>query len=581
MQKQIEFVKDDTEEMLGAVFICDREWTIQSFMCCSAELPLHIGDRLTEITEQCGELMQDDGSHRALVLTFSKMNVSIPAKIRIFPEGILVVLSHVRDDQDFITASQLYDRGVEWAKNHFQNLFHDEYFMIQQLNNQLIDSKRALARTNSRLKHTLIEVEQTNKELDQARQIAERAMKMAEKASQSKSTFLANMSHDIRTPMNAIVGLSSLMKYEIQNPEKLLEYIAKLQTTSQHLLGMLNDILDISKIESGTIVLRTETVDLVEQIKQIAAIARPQAQERKQSLEITGSYIQHTIFTGDAARTRQILLNLLSNAIKYTPEKGHIQFHIQELEQTDDFHTIYRFTVSDNGIGMSEQYLRHIFEPFSRSEESQQSGQQGTGLGMAIVKKLVDLMHGTIQVESVLEKGSKFVLELPVCLAEQNLDENVPFPDSVIAEAGQTAPSATEQSILHGMKILCAEDNALNAEILKTLLELEGAECKICEDGMQLVETFEETAQGTFDMILTDIQMPIMNGYMAVQKIRKSTHPQAETIPIIAMTANVFAEDIQKCTDAGMNAHVGKPVDIKHLEKTVKEVLTKKKNVNI
>ena len=568
--------------MQGTVFICNREWKILSFMNCSEKLSLHEGDILIEIAEEGKELLQDAGNSRVLLLTFPAMQQSFTAQIRIFPEGILVVLSHVTCDEDFIEAFRLYEQGIKWAENRFHDIFHDEYFMIQQLNNQLIDSKRALARTNSRLKHTLRKMEETNQELDKAKLMAEKAMQIAQNASQSKSAFLANMSHDIRTPMNAIVGLANLMEYEIQDPEKMQTYIEKLQTTSQHLLGMLNDILDISKIESGTISLRMESVNLKQQMEQIAAVIRPQAHERKQLLEITGSDIRHENFIGDAVRIRQIVLNLLSNAVKYTPEGGHIRFHMEELEEGAADLATYRFTITDNGIGMSEDYLKHLFEPFSRSEESQKSGTQGTGLGMAIVKNLIELMKGTIDVESTPGNGTTFKVLLPFQLdMDPTMEKAVSRKKSAIfiSDGGQSekAGHGTVESVLRGMHILCAEDNTLNAEILESLLELAGAKCHICSDGKQLAETFEHAAAGTYDVILTDIQMPVMNGYEAVLEIRKSHHPEAGTVPIIAMTANVFAEDIQKCLDVGMNAHVGKPIDIEILENTVCKVVAQKK----
>lgn len=670
--------------MLSAVFICNNEWIIGSFMEQSPELGLRTGERLTDMIEEKEELTRDAGSRRAMMLTFPALARSLPAKIRSFPEGKLVMLCHCENEMDMVHASDLYEQGVEWAKDHFRDLFHDEYYMIQQLNNQLVDSKRALARMNHQLRHTITEVEQTNEELDKARHMAQEAMKMAEKASQSKSEFLANMSHDIRTSMNAIVGLSFLMRHNISNQGKMEEYIEKLETTGQHLLGMLNDILDISKIESGAMSLHSGCVTFGRQMEQITAVIRPQVQGRRQRLEITTTGVRHEYFYGDATRIRQILLNLLSNAVKYTPEGGWIHFGIEERSGADRAHAVYRFTVEDNGMGMSEEFLQHIFEPFSRSEESINSEAQGTGLGMVITKNFVELMGGTIRVESVLGQGSRFEVELPVELAAQpadavagrrimlvgatpdaeqevrcalgdaglqiyaephqaieslqagNTDEGadlvllmcdreteqirkiiedmravsdhdlmifgmkeyageedtddiascgmdgvltLPFWTSVLnkkltraLERRDGAHGDVTDSVLCDMNILCAEDNELNAEILSSLLETVGARCKICENGKQLTETFEQAGSDEYDMILTDIQMPVMDGYEAVRLIRSSNHPAARTIPIIAMTANVFAEDIQRCLDCGMNAHVGKPIDIPTLEKTVKKI---------
>ena len=557
--------------MLHAVFICDKEWNIQSFMSCSPELPLQEGACLADLVEESEELRKDAGARRALLLTFPQLEKTMPAKIRIFPEGILVALCKCTDELEFVEAADLYERGVEWAKDHFRDIFHDEYYMIQQLNNQLIDSKRSLARMNQRLQHTLLEVEQTNEELNKAKQMTEQAMDLAQKASQSKSVFLANMSHDIRTPMNAIVGLSYLMKNEITNTEKLEAYIDKLQTTSQHLLGMLNDILDISKIESGAFTLRKESMNLSEQIKQIVTVVRPQTQEKNQKLEITASEWKHENFLGDASRVRQVLLNVLSNAVKYTPEGGNIWFEIEELAAQKETQALYRFTIRDNGIGMKQEYLQHIFEPYSRSEESQRSGISGTGLGMVIVRNFVDLMGGTIQVDSTFGEGSTFVITLPFEIDKSQSDSRHPQAALDVETAGETVTEEME-SVLRGKRILCAEDNELNAEILQAMLEMAGASCTICENGEKLVQAFTQSAAGEYDFILTDVQMPVMDGYTAVTKLRASSHPEAKTIPIIAMTANVFAEDIQKCLDCGMNAHVGKPIDLGVLEKTIKKL---------
>ena len=547
--------------MLHAVFITTKEWGIQSFLSCSPELPLKAGQNLADLTTEGAVLRADGESHRTMLLTFPAWGIAIPAVIRCYEAGNLVMLAHCSSDADFLEAAELYDRASAWGKDRLQGLFRSEYYMIQQLNNQLVDSQRSLARTNGRLKQALAEIEQNNAALDQARKTAENAMRLAEDASRSKSAFLASMSHDIRTPMNAIVGLTQLMQHTVHDPEKTQNYLTKLQETSEHLLGLLNDILDISKIESGAVTMREDPLDLAEQLRQIEAVIRPQAQAHRHTLTIENC-IRHTHFFGDATRLRQILLNFLSNAVKYTPDGGKIRFCVEET--ADETHrTAYRFTVQDNGIGMSKEYLQHIFEPFSRSDDSQRSGIQGTGLGMAITKNFVELMGGTLAVQSALGQGSTFVFALPVTLDEdaELTARQAPAP----ADGGETAS-------LRGLKLLCAEDNALNAEILQALLDMAGVSCTLCPDGRQLVDAFTKAPAGAYDAILTDIQMPVLNGYEAVREIRNSGLPGAATIPIIAMTANVFAEDIQKCLDAGMNAHISKPVDLAVLEATLQKV---------
>lgn len=548
--------------MLHAVFITTKEWSIQAFLSCSPELPLKTGQNLADLTAEGAALRADGEGRRTLLLTFPAWGIAIPAVIRCYEAGNLVMLAHCSSDADFLAVAKLYDRASAWGKDRLQGLFRSEYYMIQQLNNQLVDSQRSLARTNGRLKQALAEIEQNNADLDKARKTAENAMRLAEDASRSKSAFLASMSHDIRTPMNAIVGLTQLMQHTVHDPEKTQSYLTKLQETSEHLLGLLNDILDISKIESGAVTMRKDPLDLAEQLRQIEAVIRPQAQAHGHTLTIENC-IRHTRFFGDATRLRQILLNFLSNAVKYTPDGGTIRFCVEETA-ADAHRAAYRFTVQDNGIGMSEEYLQHIFEPFSRSDDSQRSGIQGTGLGMAITKNFVELMGGTLTVQSALGQGSTFVFTLPVTLDE----------DAELAEAQQVPVNGGEPpaASLRGLKLLCAEDNALNAEILQTLLDMAGAACTLCPDGRQLVDTFAKAPAGTYDAILTDIQMPVLNGYEAVREIRHSGLSGAAEIPIIAMTANVFAEDIQKCLNAGMNAHVSKPVDLAVLEATLQKV---------
>ena len=551
--------------MLHAVFITTKEWVIQSFLSCSPELPLQAGQDLADLVAEGATLREDGGSRRSLRLTFPALGVSLPAVIRCYEAGNLVMLVHCTSDADLLETAQLYDRAAAWGKDRLQGLFRSEYYMIQQLNNQLVDSQRSLARTNGRLKQALAEIEQNNIDLEKARKTAENAMHLAEDASRSKSAFLASMSHDIRTPMNAIVGLTQLMQHTVHDPEKTQNYLTKLQETSEHLLGLLNDILDISKIESGAVTMRRDPLDLAEQLRQIEAVIRPQAQAHGHTLTIETDGICHTHFFGDATRLRQILLNFLSNSVKYTPDGGAIRFCAEETADAAN-HTAYCFTVQDNGIGMSAEYLKHIFEPFSRSDDSQRSGIQGTGLGMAITKNFVELMGGTLTVQSAPGQGSTFVFVLPVTLDEE--------AERAAAQQARTTPDNDEVPIsgLRGMKLLCAEDNALNAEILQTLLDMAGVECTLCPDGRQLVDTYAKAPAGTYDAILTDIQMPVLDGYGAVREIRRSGLPGAAEIPIIAMTANVFAEDIQKCLDAGMNAHISKPVDLAVLETTLQKV---------
>ena len=387
----------------------------------------------------------------------------------------------------------------------------------------------------------------------------EAALEVAEKASKVKTDFLSNMSHDIRTPMNAIIGITTLMKNELHQPEKLAEHLGKLETSGRLLLGIINDILDMSRIESGKTTLNIEKTNLPQQVSQLDSIIRQQASQRRQTFTVE-NHVQHENVLADPNRLNQVLMNILSNAVKYTPQGGHIRLDVEELTHTEHY-AKYRFVVQDDGIGMSEAYQKTLFEPFTREEKSGTNRVQGTGLGMAITKSIVDLMGGTIHVESAPGKGSRFevVLELPI---------------DAEADKVQTASALPEEdeavSPLSGMKFLCAEDNAINAEILEMLLETKGASCTICSNGQEIVDAFASVKPGEYDMILMDVQMPVMDGLEATRRIRNGENPLGRTIPILAMTANAFLEDMQKSKEAGMDEHLSKPVDIAALEQTVK-----------
>ena len=538
-------------------------------------------------------------------------------------------------------------------------------------------------------------LEETNAMLARSKETAEQAFRIAEEANKAKSSFLSNMSHDIRTPMNAIVGFATLLARDAENPEKVREYTRKITVSSQHLLGLINDILDISKIEAGKTVLNLSDENIVDLVENIDSIIRPQMKAKGHTFEVYSRDIRHEQVIMDKLRLNQILLNLLSNAVKYTPEGGNVTLTIQELPKHARQLAHFRFVVADDGYGMSEEYQQKIFQAFTREEDSVTNKIQGTGLGMAITKNLLDLMGGKITVASQKGKGSVFTVELELQISEQAVDQGFwekhgitrllavddeevicqniqitmegtgvtvdyaldghtavdmakqaeeegrpyhivlldwkmpgidgvdtaksirreipkeipilvltsydwpeieeaareagvnaflskPFfltsfrqkVDAVLGHEENTPPKETvEQSILHGMHILVAEDNEINAEILGELLDMAGASCDICENGKLAVEAFEKSIPGQYQLVLMDVQMPVMNGYEATKAIRDLGHPLALKIPIIAMTANAFAEDIRDALEAGMNAHVAKPVDMAVLEQTVKAVL--------
>ena len=440
-------------------------------------------------------------------------------------------------------------------------LFAGLFYSISRLS--LADQKAEYEKRKNELHlQTMKEMEVVNQKLKKAKNVATEALQTAENANKAKTDFLSNMSHDIRTPMNAIIGITSLIRHDAGNKAKVIEYADKIDISSQHLLGIINDVLDMSKIEAGKTVFKYSDFSILDLMQELDTIFHTQIYEKQQTLTIIKENIQHEWVNGDQVHLMQIFSNLLSNAVKYTQEGGEIQFFVEECETKSSVYAKYRFLVSDNGMGMSADFKDTIFDAFTRAESSLTNKIQGTGLGMAITKNLVEAMGGSIDVDSELGQGSCFEVLLDLKIAE----------DRTAALAAQEETDEQDGNILQGMKFLCAEDNELNAEILMELLKIEGAECTICENGEEILKAFEQSAPGDYDMILMDIQMPVMNGYEATKAIRRSSHELAKTIPIIAMTANAFSEDIQHSLAAGMNAHVSKPVEMKVLEKTIRSI---------
>ena len=440
-------------------------------------------------------------------------------------------------------------------------LFAGLFYSISRLS--LADQKAEYEKRKNELHlQTMKEMEVVNQKLKKAKNVATEALQTAENANKAKTDFLSNMSHDIRTPMNAIIGITSLIRHDAGNKAKVIEYADKIDISSQHLLGIINDVLDMSKIEAGKTVFKYSDFSILDLVQELDTIFHTQIYEKQQTLTIIKENIQHEWVNGDQVHLMQIFSNLLSNAVKYTQEGGEIQFFVEECETKSSVYAKYRFLVSDNGMGMSADFKDTIFDAFTRAESSLTNKIQGTGLGMAIAKNLVEAMGGTIDVDSELGQGSCFEVLMDLKIAE----------DRTVALAAQEETDKQDGNILQGMRFLCAEDNELNAEILTELLKIEGAECTICENGEEILKAFEQSAPGDYDMILMDVQMPVMNGYEATKAIRRSSHKLAKTIPIIAMTANAFSEDIQHSLAAGMNAHVSKPVEMKVLEKTIRSI---------
>lgn len=544
-----------------------------------------------------------------------------------------------------------------------------------------------------------LQLEIANENLNSAKDAAEQALQIANEANMAKRSFLSNMSHDIRTPMNAIVGFNQLLQRDAKKPEKVLEYSKKISASSNHMLSLINDILDFSKIEAGKMTLNTSESGLADLVSKVKDIILPQAIAKDQTLKIVMEHVRHETFVADLVKLDQILINLLSNAVKYTPKGGHIQLIIQEKEPKTSHLIHYRFIVKDNGYGMNDDYIEKIFDTFSREEDSITNKVQGTGLGLPIVKGLVELMGGSIAVESKKNIGSTFTVDLEFAssddtidiefwkthhisrilsvddddsvteniknamentgvqvdtatngkqaiemiqcsLKEHNpyqivlIDYNLPEMDGIeitkrirkeisqdllvlilkpddsedleictceisltsclskpffltnfrkkvseiMIKNASDKEERAKDNLLSQMKILIAEDNEINAEIIEELLQEEGAITKVVENGKLVVEEFERSNPGDYDLILMDIQMPVMNGYEATKEIRKSSHPDGKTIPIIALTANAFNEDVLRAKEAGMDAHTGKPVEIEILKNTIAQVLQRKKN---
>ena len=525
-----------------------------------------------------------------------------------------------------------------------------------------------------------------------SQQLAE-ALRAAQIASESKTTFLSNMSHDIRTPMNAVLGFTTLLAKDAENPAKVREYTRKITASGQHLLSLINDILDVSKIESGKVVLNFERFALNDVIASVDAIIQPMAKAKGQAfhLEVTG--IRHEYLVGDETRVNQILLNLLSNAVKYTPAGGSIWLRIIGLEQRSSQYERIRIEVEDTGYGMTPEYLETIFDAFTRAENSTTNKVQGTGLGMAITKSIVELMGGTIEVFSEVNRGSLFRVELEMRILEEAEDRQFwekrgisrilavgvkaegcgdiqalmestgvrleaaasveeaagwlrdgmdyqlalldwescgprgaealraalpkTVPMLLLAEFGAEgveevrrmecsdiltkpffvsafrekieemrgdplhthSPEPADTVSLEGLRFLAAEDNEINAEILEEILAIEGASCELVENGRLAVERFQRAGAGEFDAILMDVQMPVMNGHEAARAIRALEREDAGRIPIIAMTANAFSEDEKAALDAGMDAHVAKPLNMDLLKKVIRQCVRRKEDL--
>lgn len=428
------------------------------------------------------------------------------------------------------------------------------YFKKSKIDKELLAENEEI---REKLEKNLKIVAIQKNELEKQQDALEEALKMANSASRAKTAFLSNMSHDIRTPMNAIMGYTTLASSNIDNIDKVKDYLGKIESSSTHLLSLINEILDMSSIESGIIEINYEEEKLSEIVSTIHNLIETETMNKKQSFVIEENQIHDVVYC-DRLRLEQVLLNVLTNSSKYTKEGGTIKLIINE-KPINELRSKFEIQIIDNGVGMNEEFVRTIFDPFTRENSSTLSGVDGTGLGMAIVAKIVEKMFGSCNIESKENVGTKVTL----C-----------FDFDVVSEE-KTEIAGTENADFTGKKVLIVEDNKLNAEIAEEILNEHGFETDIVDDGSVAVERMEEVPAGTYDAILMDIQMPIMDGYEATRKIRAMEDKAKSSIPIIAMTANAFEEDIKMAFAAGMNKHVAKPVDIKILMDALQGVLFK------
>ena len=414
----------------------------------------------------------------------------------------------------------------------------------------------------------MIKIEkETNQKLNKLRVAAEDALKVAESASKAKSTFLSNMSHDIRTPMNAIIGFATLALDDIRDGKKVQDYLSKILSSSKHLLGLINDILDMSRIESGKVVLEEQETDLVTTLQELQSIMEGQAKERKLKLHVDYSNLRDRHVFCDKTRLNQVMFNLLANAVKFTSEGGSIWLTMSQLEPTCEVEdrAIYEIRVKDTGIGMDKAFIKHIFEPFERERTSTVSKIQGTGLGMAITKNIVDMMGGTIEVESQKGVGTEFIIRLELRLQAE----------ARVANEDGTKQHGHAEGVAEfaGKRLLLAEDNELNREIACMLLSKYGFVIDTAENGQEAVDLVAASAPDYYDLVLMDIQMPVMDGHEATRRIRNLEDKELAKVPVVAMTANAFDEDRKAAKECGMNGFISKPINMQEVVQALRMCL--------
>ena len=420
-----------------------------------------------------------------------------------------------------------------------------------------IDDKNRIPRTMAVL---ITDVQESHSRSDQMEAVLKDACRTAMEANKAKSVFLSSMSHDIRTPMNGIIGMTRIALQHLEERDRVEDCLKKIDESSRHLMELINEVLDMSRIESGNKILHAEPVQLQELIKGVIAVCQPEMQAEQQELTVDIAELAEDCVMADPVRLRQIFTNILSNAVKYTPARGKIHIEAHKLLKNISDGNCYQFRIRDNGIGMSEEFQQRLFEPFTREDNSMTNARQGTGLGLSIVKSVVTMMGGTIKVDSVQGKGTTFTVTLPL-------------PTADISEKVETETMDTVQQRFDGHRILLAEDNEINREIACELLEGRGLVVESVTNGEEAFEKIRDSEEGRYELILMDIQMPVMNGYDATRAIRNLDGAYAKNIPIIALTANIFEDDIMKAIDSGMNEHITKPMDMRVVEKILNKWL--------
>ena len=421
------------------------------------------------------------------------------------------------------------------------------------------------------LEDSLLREKKQKQELAESREILKDALTVAEEANKAKTAFLSNMSHEIRTPMNVIIGLNNIALDENTSFEEAKQYLVKIDESAHHLLGIINDILDMSRIESGHMTVKSEEFSFAEALKQVNGMISEQCSEKGLIYEFRTEGQLDAYYIGDAVKLKQVLLNILGNAVKFTPEGGSVSLLIEEGARFDK-KAVVKFVISDTGIGMSKEFLSHLFEPFSQEDSSTTSRYGSTGLGMSITKSIVELMNGNITVESEKGKGTTFTVMVTFGESDKKSSDNAMEEfGELIGKKNETTTG--KAAILEGRRILLAEDVAINAEIITMLLSARDMEVDLAENGQIAVDLFTAHEPGYYAAILMDMRMPVMDGLEAARTIRSTEKEDAKTIPIIALTANAFDEDIQRSMQAGLNAHLSKPVEPEALFETIEKLI--------